>query len=54
MVPKVRAALSALGWEGSTAVIADSAAPGALGRALDDPGFGTRITAGRAAAVGAS
>jgi acetylglutamate kinase len=54
MVPKVRAALSALGWEGATAVIADAAAPGALGRALDDPTFGTRITAGRAAAVGAS
>jgi acetylglutamate kinase len=45
MVPKVRAALSALGWEGATAVIADSAAPGALGRAIGDPGFGTRITA---------
>jgi acetylglutamate kinase len=44
MVPKVRAALSALTWDGTVAVIADSAAPGALERALDDPTFGTRIT----------
>ena len=54
MVPKVRAALSALGWEGSEAIIADSAAERALERALDDPTFGTRITAGRAARVGAA
>jgi acetylglutamate kinase len=54
MVPKVRAALSALGWEGATAIIADAAAPDALARALDDPAFGTRITAARAAVVGAS
>ena len=54
MVPKVRAALSALAFQGATAIIADSAAPGALGRALDDPTFGTRITAARPAAVGAS
>src|SRR6187397_2206501 len=53
MVPKIRAALSALGWEGSEAIIADSAAEHALERALDDPTFGTRITAGRAA-VGAA
>lgn len=51
MVPKVRAALSALGWDGSEAVIAHSAAPGALGRALDDPSFGTRIRAGHSAGV---
>ena len=45
MVPKIRAALAALSWEGAEAVIADSSAPGALGRALDDATFGTRITA---------
>ena len=44
MVPKIRAALAALAWEGAEAVIADSGAPGALGRALDDRTFGTRIT----------
>ena len=54
MVPKVRAALGALGWEGSEAIIADSSAPNALQRALDDPTFGTRIVAGRAAHVGAA
>jgi acetylglutamate kinase len=54
MVPKVLAALSALTWEGATAIIADSGSPRALGRALDDATFGTRITAARVAAVGAS
>ena len=54
MVPKVRAALAALTWNGSEAVIADSSAPGALARALDDPSFGTRVTAGAAAGVGAA
>ena len=54
MVPKVRAALSALGWDGAEAIIADSAADGALERALDDPTFGTRITAARSARVGAA
>jgi acetylglutamate kinase len=54
MVPKVRAALAALTWNGSEAVIADSSATGALARALDDPSFGTRVTAGRAAGVGAA
>ncbi len=49
MVPKVRAALAALAWEGAEAVIADAAAPDALARALDDPTFGTRISAGRPA-----
>jgi acetylglutamate kinase len=53
MVPKIRAALSALGWEGSEAIIADSAADNALERALTDPSFGTRITATRQA-VGAA
>ena len=37
MVPKVRAALSALGWEGAEAIIADSGAESALERALSDP-----------------
>jgi acetylglutamate kinase len=54
MVPKVRAALMALTWPGSEAVIADSSAPGALERSLSDPSFGTRVTAGRAAGVGAA
>jgi acetylglutamate kinase len=54
MVPKVRAALGALGWEGAEAIIADSSADHALERALDDPTFGTRITASREATVGAA
>jgi acetylglutamate kinase len=45
MVPKVRAALAALAWEGAEAIIADAAAPDALVRALDDPSFGTRVSA---------
>jgi acetylglutamate kinase len=52
MVPKVRAALTALGWDGSEAIIADSGAPDALERALRDRTFGTRITASRTAEVG--
>jgi acetylglutamate kinase len=44
MVPKVRAALQALAWEGSEAIIADSSAPDALARALGDPTFGTRVS----------
>jgi acetylglutamate kinase len=52
MVPKVRAALAALGWDEAEAVIADSSAPHALERALDDPAFGTRLTAGRPARAG--
>lgn len=51
MVPKVRAALSALAWEGAEAVIADGSAPDALQRAISDPDFGTRIVARRAHAV---
>jgi acetylglutamate kinase len=53
MVPKVRAALAALAWEGAEAVIADASAPGALARAVDDPSFGTRIAAGTSPAVAA-
>jgi acetylglutamate kinase len=45
MVPKVRAALAALAWNGAEAIIADSAAEGALARALGDPTFGTRVSA---------
>jgi acetylglutamate kinase len=47
MVPKIRAALQALGWAGAEAVICDSNDPHALSRALHDPSFGTRITAAR-------
>jgi acetylglutamate kinase len=53
MVPKVRAALTALTYPGTEAVIADSAAPNALERALGDPTFGTRVTA-EPAGVGAA
>jgi acetylglutamate kinase len=45
MVPKVKAALMALAWEGSEAIIADGSAENALARALDDPAFGTRVSA---------
>jgi acetylglutamate kinase len=44
MVPKVRAALSALTWDGTEAIIAESSAPSALTRALTDPTFGTHVT----------
>lgn len=54
MVPKVRAALGALAWEGTEAIIADGAAERALTRALDDPTFGTRLTASRSTRVGAA
>jgi len=54
MVPKVKAALGALGWGGAEAIIADGSAPDALERALADPTFGTRITASREAGVGAT
>lgn len=58
MVPKVRSALavvrsagnsstgSATGSAGTEVIIADGRQPAALTRALDDPGFGTRITLG--------
>lgn len=54
MVPKVRAALAALALPGAEAVIANSSEPGALARALDDPTFGTRLTAGDRAPSGAA
>ncbi len=54
MVPKIRAALGALAWEGTEAIIADASADGALARALDDPTFGTRLTSSRSAQVGAA
>ncbi|MCI0345110.1 MAG: acetylglutamate kinase [Chloroflexi bacterium] len=54
MVPKIRAALAALTWPGSEAIIADASAADALKRALTDPTFGTRLTAGRSATVGAA
>ncbi|HEY5627948.1 MAG TPA: acetylglutamate kinase [Candidatus Limnocylindrales bacterium] len=44
MVPKVRAALSALAWDGAEAIIANGAVEGALVRALEDPAFGTRVS----------
>jgi acetylglutamate kinase len=44
MVPKVRAALSALAWDGAEAIIADGSAEHALVRALDDRSFGTRVS----------
>ena len=47
MVPKVRAALAGIAGPGAEAVICDAAVPDALARALDDPTFGTRITADR-------
>jgi acetylglutamate kinase len=45
MVPKVTAALAALAWDDAEAIIADGSAPDALVRALDDPAFGTRVSA---------
>jgi len=54
MVPKIRAALAAVTWEGSEAIIADSAAERALERSLGEQTFGTRITASRPANVGAA
>jgi acetylglutamate kinase len=46
MVPKIRSALAALTWGNAEAIIADSGAPRALRRALEDPHFGTRLSAG--------
>jgi len=48
MVPKIRAALAAITYPGSEAIIADASADRALERALTDPTFGTRVTAARA------
>ncbi len=52
MVPKVRAALSALAWDGAEAIIADGSVPDALARSLSDPTFGTRISARAHAGAG--
>lgn len=52
MVPKVRAAMAALTWEGTEAIIADASLPGALERALGDQSFGTRLTPSRPAVAG--
>jgi acetylglutamate kinase len=54
MIPKVRAAQAALGWDGAEAIIADGSAPDALRRALDGGSFGTRLTAVRPATAGAA
>jgi len=43
MIPKVRGGLSVLAAGGREVVIADGRSPDALRRALDDPGFGTRL-----------
>ena len=48
MIPKVQAALSALAWEGTEAIISDGSAPDALERSLSDPTFGTRVSAAAA------
>jgi acetylglutamate kinase len=45
MIPKVKAALSALAWEGTEAIISDGSAQDALERSLTDPTFGTRVSA---------
>ena len=54
MVPKVRAALGALVWEGTEAIIADGSATDAVTRALGDPTFGTRLVDHRPAHLSAS
>ena len=46
MIPKVRAAVRGLSAPGAHAVIADGGDPDAVRRALEDPGFGTRVVAG--------
>ncbi|HVM31404.1 MAG TPA: acetylglutamate kinase [Candidatus Limnocylindrales bacterium] len=45
MVPKVEGALAALRSGATQVVIADGRVPGALGRALEDDSFGTRLRA---------
>ena len=52
MVPKVKAALAAVAWEGAEAIIADGSAPDALVRALEDPTFGTRVSSRTRTAAG--
>jgi acetylglutamate kinase len=54
MVPKIRAALTALTYAGSEAIIADSSAEHALERSLADSAFGTRIRAASSAGTGAA
>ena len=54
MVPKIRAALAALTFPGSEAIIADAAADHALERAITDQAFGTRIRATASAGAGAA
>ena len=46
MIPKVRAGLAGITAPGAEAVICNAAAANALARALGDPTFGTRLTAG--------
>ncbi len=43
MIPKVRGALAVLSAGGRDVVIADGRGPGAIERALDDPGYGTHL-----------
>jgi acetylglutamate kinase len=52
MVPKVKAALKALAWDDAEAIISDGSAPDALVRSLEDPTFGTRVSARAHAAAG--
>jgi acetylglutamate kinase len=52
MIPKVKAALSALAWEGTEAIIADGSAEHALVRALEDATFGTRVSSRGGAGAG--
>jgi len=52
MVPKVKAALAALSWDDAEAIISDGSAPDALARSLEDPTFGTRVSARGHAAAG--
>lgn len=46
MIPKVRSALAVLAAGGRDVVIADGRGPGAIERALDDPGAGTHVVGG--------
>jgi acetylglutamate kinase len=45
MIPKVKAALAAVAWDDAEAIIADGSVPHALVRSLEDPTFGTRVSA---------
>lgn len=46
MIPKVRGALAVLAAGGRDVVIADGRGPGAIERALDEPGVGTHLVGG--------